>query len=162
MAIDVTKRKITKINREVSRLTAKVIKNSGVGTAEIDFIHVVRKNPGITQKRLGDILSADKGAVARQAVNLEKKGYIIRRQNPRDGRSQVLYATEKADKLKDLKARTEALFYGWLEEDLTRREKQRLESIIDKMYTKCREESRNNFKNFLAQTEELDKGDVDI
>lgn len=101
MAIDVTKRKITKINREVSRLTAKVIKNSGVGTAEIDFIHVVRKNPGITQKRLGDILSADKGAVARQAVNLEKKGYIIRRQNPRDGRSQVLYATEKADKLKD-------------------------------------------------------------
>ena len=27
MAIDVTKRKITKINREVSRLTAKVIKN---------------------------------------------------------------------------------------------------------------------------------------
>ena len=156
MAIDVTKRKITKINREVSRLTAKVIKNSGVGTAEI------RKNPGITQKRLGDILSADKGAVARQAVNLEKKGYIIRRQNPRDGRSQVLYATEKADKLKDSKARTEALFYGWLEDDLTRREKQRLESIIDKLYVKCREESRNNFKNFLAQTEELDKGDGDI
>lgn len=107
-------------------------------------------------------MSADKGAVARQAVNLEKKGYIIRRQNPRDGRSQVLYATEKADKLKDSKARTEALFYGWLEDDLTRREKQRLESIIDKMYTKCREESRNNFKNFLAQTEELDKGDGDI
>ena len=50
MAIDVTKRKITKINREVSRLTAKVIKNSGVGTAEIDFIHVVRKKSGHNPK----------------------------------------------------------------------------------------------------------------
>ena len=160
--MDITERKITKIAREAEMLVLRTLREEGVGTAEIDFIHVVRKNPGITQKRLGDILSADKGAVARQAVNLEKKGYIIRRQNPRDGRSQVLYATEKADKLKDSKARTEALFYGWLEDDLTRREKQRLESIIDKMYTKCREESRNNFKNFLAQTEELDKGDVDI
>ena len=162
MAIDVTKRKITKINREVSRLTAKVIKNSGVGTAEIDFIHVVRKNPGITQKRLGDILSADKGAVARQAVNLEKKGYIIRRQNPRDGRSQVLYATEKADKLKDSKARTEALFYGWLEEDLTRREKQRLESIIDKMYTIILKIFWPKQRSLIKATEIYEKATIDI
>ena len=87
--MDITERKITKIAREAEKLVLLSLREDGVGTAEIDFIHVVRKNPGITQKRLGDILSADKGAVARQAVNLEKKGYIIRRQNPRDGRSQV-------------------------------------------------------------------------
>ena len=160
--MDRSERKITKIAREVSAFTVQTMKAEGIGTAEFDFIHLVRHNPGITQAEVRERLKIDKGAAARRASSLEAKGYLVRQANPNDGRSQLLYATEKADKLKDSKARTEALFYGWLEEDLTRREKQRLESIIDKMYTKCREESRNNFKNFLAQTEELDKGDGDI
>lgn len=61
-------------------------------------------------KRLG----VDKGAVARQAANLESKGYLIRARNPKDGRSQLLYATEKAERLKNSKTQGETLFYEWL------------------------------------------------
>ena len=47
--MDATKRQITKIAREVNKFTARMLKLDGIGTAEYDFIHVVRKNPGITQ-----------------------------------------------------------------------------------------------------------------
>ena len=47
--MDPPKRQITKIAREVSKFTVRTLKCEGVGGAEYDFIHVVRKNPGITQ-----------------------------------------------------------------------------------------------------------------
>lgn len=102
--MDATKRQITKIAREVNKFTARMLKLDGIGTAEYDFIHVVRKNPGITQAAIREILALDKGAAARRAANLEAKGYLIRKANPADGRSQLLYATEKADQLKNSKA----------------------------------------------------------
>lgn len=98
--MDATKRQITKIAREVNKFTARMLKLDDIGTAEYDFIHVVRKNPGITQAAIREILALDKGAAARRAANLEAKGYLIRKANPADGRSQLLYATEKADQLK--------------------------------------------------------------
>lgn len=47
--MDHTKRKITKIAREVNKFTVRTLKREGIGSSELDFIHMVRKNPGITQ-----------------------------------------------------------------------------------------------------------------
>ena len=47
--MDITQRQITKIAREVGKFTSRMMKEEGVGTAEFDLIHVVRKSPGITQ-----------------------------------------------------------------------------------------------------------------
>ena len=47
--MDQTGRKITKIAREVGKFTVQTMKEEGIGTAEFDFIHLVRHNPGITQ-----------------------------------------------------------------------------------------------------------------
>ena len=107
--MDRTERKITKIAREVSVFTVQTMKAEGVGTAEFDFIHLVRHNPGITQKEVRERLQIDKGAAARRAASLEAKGYLVRRENPEDGRSQLLYATEKAEKLKNSKAHIETV-----------------------------------------------------
>lgn len=46
--MDNTERKITKIAREVSAFTVQTMKAEGVGTAEFDFIHLVRHHPGLT------------------------------------------------------------------------------------------------------------------
>ena len=46
--MDQTGRKITKIAREVGKFTVQTMKEEGIGTAEFDFIHLVRHNPGIT------------------------------------------------------------------------------------------------------------------
>lgn len=72
--MDITERKITKIAREVSKFTVRQLREEGVGASEFDVIHAVRKNPGITQAGVCRITGLDKGAVARQAANLEAKG----------------------------------------------------------------------------------------
>lgn len=77
-----------------------MMKEEGIGTAEFDFIHFIRHNPGVTQAKVREQLKIDKGAAARRAANLESKGYLYRKPNPEDGRSQLLYATEKAEQLK--------------------------------------------------------------
>ena len=149
--MDSTKRQITKIAREVSKFTVRMLKTEGVGSAEYDFIHVVRKNPGITQASIREILSLDKGAAARRAANLEAKGYIIMKPNPADGRSQLLYATEKSDLLKNSKASVEALYYEWLEEALTPQENDEFCRILNILYTRSKAESKAGFPNLTKR-----------
>ena len=100
VTMDLTERKITKIAREASKLAVRTLKEDGIGTAEYDFIHLVRHHPGITQAEVREQLRVDKGAAARRAASLEAKGYLIRQANPKDGRSQLLFATEKAEGLR--------------------------------------------------------------
>ena len=76
--MDETGRKITKIAREVAKFTVQTMKEEGIGTAEFDFIHLVRHNPGITQTAVRESLQIDKGAAARRAASLESKGYLVR------------------------------------------------------------------------------------
>ena len=75
--MDNNERKITKIAREVSKFTVRQLREEGIGASEFDVIHAVRKNPGITQAGVCRITGLDKGAVARQAANLEAKGYKV-------------------------------------------------------------------------------------
>ena len=60
--MDDTQRKITKIAREAAKFTVQTMKAEGIGTAEFDFIHLVRHNPGITQAAVREQLKIDKGA----------------------------------------------------------------------------------------------------
>lgn len=145
--MDHTNRQITKIAREVSKFTARMLKIDGIGTAEYDFIHVVRKNPGITQATIRDILSLDKGAAARRAASLEAKGYLIRKANPADGRSQLLYATEKADQLKNSKTSVETLYYEFLEEALSPQENAEFCRLLNILYTRSKAESKADFQS---------------
>ena len=137
--MDLTERKITKIAREASKLAVRTLKEDGIGTAEYDFIHLVRHHPGITQAEVREQLRVDKGAAARRAASLEAKGYLIRQANPKDGRSQLLFATEKAEGLRNSKAQVETTFYEWLLAELPEAEKitlaARLHARIEQLRT---------------------------
>jgi DNA-binding MarR family transcriptional regulator len=143
--LDITQRKITKIAREVSKFTIRTLKADGIGTSEFDFIHVVRKTPGITQAEICIMLGIDKSAVARQAASLESKGYLIRKPNPADGRSQLLYATEKSESLKNSKTHVEAKFYEWLAAPLSENEREEFARLLDILYQRCKNESKADF-----------------
>ena len=143
--MDETGRKITKIAREVNKLTVQTMKEDGIGTAEFDFIHLIRHNPGITQA----------GAAARRAASLEAKGYLIRKPNPDDGRSQMLYATQKAEKLKNSKAYIEGVFYEWLLAELPEEEKEAFCKTLDTLYWRSKRQSRAGFPDVSAL---IDKG----
>lgn len=159
--MDGTERKITKIAREVSKFTVQTMKEEGVGTAEFDFIHLVRHNPGITQTQVRESLKIDKGAAARRAASLEAKGYLIRKPNPEDGRSQLLYATPKAEQLKNSKAHIEALFYEWLLAELPEEEKKSFSKTLGKLYLRSKKESRTGFLNVSRLVEEQEDKSVE-
>ena len=76
--MDQTGRKITKIAREVAKFTVQTMKEEGIGTAEFDFIHLVRHNPGITQTEVRETLKIDKGAAARRRKVILKESRIRR------------------------------------------------------------------------------------
>ena len=94
-------------------------------------------------------LKIDKGAAARRAASLEAKGYLVRKPNPADGRSQLLYATEKAESLKNSKAHIEAVFYEWLLAELSEKEKETFGQILDKLYLRSKKERRAGFVNIV-------------
>lgn len=142
-------REITKIAREANKLVLKTLKADGIGSGEMDMIHLVRHNPGITQKDAGVRLNMDKGAVARRAKNLEDKGYLIRKANPDDGRSQLLFATEAAEELKRTKTDIEEAFYEWLFAALEPEEKEAFLTTLEKLYIRSKAESRKGFPSII-------------
>lgn len=152
--MDLTKRQITKIAREASKLAGRLLRDQGVGTAEFDVIHVIRKNPGITQAGIREVLAIDKGALARQIASLEAKGFLVRRDNPQDRRSQLLYATEKADQLKSSKAYIESAYYAWLLEGLAPQEQQQFAQLLDVIYHRSKDESKAGFADVLPRLEQ--------
>ena len=145
--MDSSERKMTKIAREVGKFTVQTMREDGIGTAEFDFIHLVRHNPGITQAAICEQLKLDKGAAARRTASLESKGYLIRKLNPNDKRSANLYATEKAESLKNSKAYLEGVYYEWLLEKLPKEECDVFVKTLDKLYVLSKAESRAGFPN---------------
>ena len=148
--MDETGRKITKIAREVGKFTVQTMKEEGIGTAEFDVIHLVRHNPGITQTKVRETLKIDKGAAAKRVASLENKGYLIRKPNPDDGRSQLLYATEKAESLKNSKAHIESLFYEWLLAELPQEEKDAFCRTLDTLYWRSKRQRQAGFVDVAA------------
>ena len=157
--MDITERKITKIAREAEKLVVRTLRQTGVGTAEIDLIHALRHNPGCTQAALAETLHADKAAIARRTKNLEQKGYLTRRDAPNDRRSQLLYPTEQAEQLKSSKAEIEAAFYEYLLAALPPEEARAFAATLEKLYLASKAESRAGFPHFLAEPEQEDSDD---
>ena len=154
--MDVTERKMTKIAREENKLTARTMRETGIGTGAFDLIPTVRHQPGISQKEISRLLNMDKGAVARRVASLEQKGYLIRKENPEDGRSQYLYATEKAESLKNSKAAIETVFYDWLLEELTAEERQTFALLLHRLYARSKQERREGFAHVIARLKETE------
>ena len=144
-------RKITKIAREAERLVLLTMRRDGIGTAEIDCIHAVRHHPGITQTELAAALNSDKPAIARRTASLERKGYLRREPNPEDGRSHLLFPTEKAEGLRNAKADAENLFYEYIMAGLSEAERTAFLGALDTLYTRSKEESRAGFPHIAME-----------
>ena len=90
-------------------------------------------------------------------ASLEAKGYLVRKPNPEDGRSQLLYATEKAEKLKNSKAHIETVFYEWLLSELPREEKEGFCKTLDTLYWKSKRQRQKGFTDVAKLLEEEEK-----
>lgn len=151
--MDTTERRITKIAREVSKFTIRTLRADGIGPAELDTVHVIRKNPGCTQAHVCRMLGTDKAAVARQVAALEVRGYVTRTDNPEDARSKLLFATDRARRLKQSKAHVEAVCYEWLLEGLDEGERAEFARLLDIVYQRSKDESKAGFPHMARRVE---------
>ena len=82
-------------------LAAKLRKNDVPLTPEQFMLIDLLWNQGeMTQQQLADQLQKDKNSVTKLVDAIEKKGFVVRKQNPHDRRANTLVLTEKANELK--------------------------------------------------------------
>ena len=82
-------------------LAAKLRKNDVPLTPEqFMLIDLLWTQGEMTQQQLADQLQKDKNSVTKLVDAIEKKGFVVRKQNPHDRRANTLVLTEKANELK--------------------------------------------------------------
>ena len=91
------------------------------------------RNPGITQEQISERLGMDRGTTARSVAALEEQGFIIRETDKRDRRINHIYATEKAEQLREQLYDVSDKLHSVYMADFTDEEKRQLSALLLKM-----------------------------
>ena len=113
---------------------ASMLKKRGVPLTPEQFILIdLLWNQGaMSQQQLADQMQKDKNSVTKLVDAIEKKGFVVRQQNPHDRRSNTIVLTEKAEQLK-IGAKQNGIY------------------ILDRMLEGISEEELRNFLQTLAK-----------
>lgn len=87
---------------KLKHFLASKLKQMGVPLTPEQFmlIDLLWNHGEMSQQKLADLMQKDKNSVTKLVDAIERKGFVIRRQNNQDRRSNTLILTEKANELK--------------------------------------------------------------
>ena len=87
---------------KVKKYMAAMLRQQGVPLTPEQFmlIDLLWNHGEMTQQELADMMQKDKNSVTSLVDAIERKGFVVRRQNKTDRRSNTLVLTEKAELLK--------------------------------------------------------------
>jgi len=88
-------RLISHINWQSRIYVRRRLQGYDIGSGEHRFLMALFRCEGSSQEMVGRILGVDKANSARASANLVRKGYIMRKRNPSDRRSYLLYLTDE-------------------------------------------------------------------
>lgn len=86
---------ISMLRRDFDAYCDDELKKIGLKRGHLHFVLFIGQHPGCTQKDLTSLLAIDAGHSARYIAQLSKEGFIEQRRNDSDGRSRMLYLTER-------------------------------------------------------------------
>ena len=91
-------RQINVISRCATMFRANKYKENGlgIGAGHSSYIMILCRRPGISQDALAKRICVNKSNVTRHLAQLEKNGYVERKQSETDKRVILVYPTEKA------------------------------------------------------------------
>ena len=92
-------REIGAISRLVAAMREKEFSRYGLKRGQHAFLTRIVENPGISQKRLSELLRVDKGTTAKAVKKIVEEGYASRERSSRDHKVYEIYATEKGREL---------------------------------------------------------------
>ncbi|MEB4783941.1 MarR family transcriptional regulator [Paenibacillus jamilae] len=88
---------ISHLYRRNQKILSKKLAPYGIGSGgQHSFLKLILQRPGITQEQLTNELKFDKATTTRSVKQLEESGYIERKTDPNDRRSQLVSPTAKA------------------------------------------------------------------
>ena len=87
---------------KLKQFIASKLKQMGVPLTPEQFmlIDLLWNHGEMSQQQLADLMQKDKNSVTKLVDAIEKKGFVVRRQNRTDRRSNTLVLTENANQLK--------------------------------------------------------------
>ncbi len=87
---------------KLKQFLASKLKQMGVPLTPEQFmlIDLLWNHGEMSQQQLADLMHKDKNSVTKLVDAIERKGFVVRRQNKQDRRSNTLVLTEKANQLK--------------------------------------------------------------
>lgn len=65
----------------------------------LQIMHSLWKKQGVSQQTLAEQTAKDKACLTNLINNLEKKGWVIRQEDPEDKRSRLVYLTQSGEQL---------------------------------------------------------------
>lgn len=98
----------------------KLLKQSGAGiTFEmLQIMSCLWSEQGISQQTLAVRTAKDKACLTNLMLNLERKGYVCRHEDPKDRRNKLVYLTEKGEEFHQWIAPVLTAYYERLEQIL--------------------------------------------
>src|SRR3954467_12766104 len=93
--------RLARVYHKIQRRETAHLAKYNLTLAQFDVLAQLSANEGITQQRLADVLLVTKGNVCGLADRMSDQGWIERRADPEDRRSNLLYMTAKGKALAD-------------------------------------------------------------
>lgn len=98
-------RNIGFLTSDIARLIGveynRIMKPMGLTTPQFRMIMQLQRQDGITQSHLANILAVGKVSTSGLIDRLEQSGWIERRPDPNDRRSNLIYLTDKGHEIED-------------------------------------------------------------
>lgn len=126
-------RYISCIHRNFHKYLQENLEHYNLGSGQFQFLMMLYQKDGVNQETLAIQLNLDKATSARAIKKLEEKGFVIRKKDAADKRSNKILLTEKAKKLKP---RIKTILKKWTDHlltDISKEDEKRLYFILEKM-----------------------------
>lgn len=107
--------------------------NAGITFEMLQIMSCLWNEQGISQQKLAERTAKDKACLTSLMANLERKGYVCRREDPKDRRNKLVYLTDEGERFHQWIAPILAAYYERLEEVLGRDTLQQTEELLKEL-----------------------------
>ena len=113
----------------------RLLKNSNAGIT-FEMLQVMSslwREQGISQQTLAERTAKDKACLTSLMTNLERKGYVCRREDPKDRRNKLVYLTDEGEAFRQWIAPTLIAYYERLEEIMGAEKLKQTEELLKEL-----------------------------
>lgn len=107
--------------------------NAGITFEMLQIMSCLWSEQGVSQQTLAERTAKDKACLTNLMLNLERKGYVCRKENPNDRRNKLVYLTEEGEKFHQWIAPILKEYYQRLEEKLGKEKLQLTEKLLKEL-----------------------------